>query len=66
MQYMQKMERSWHHMDIHGIIDQVVTLGASWCHVGSPTSCHTLLQDHHGCDAADGEFHELLGDLSPP
>ena len=51
---------------IHGIIDQVVTLGASWCHVRSPTSCHTLLQDHHGCDAADGEFHELLGDLSPP
>ena len=32
--------------------------------------CHDVfslqLQDHHGGDAADGEFHELLGDLSAP
>ena len=30
------------------------------------TSGPLQLQDHYSCDAADGEFHELLGDLSSP
>ena len=41
----------------------LVHLGAMW---DLQPVAITLLQDHHGCDAADGEFHELLGDLSPP